>query len=203
MDKEKILSTLRDRLGTTSLSERTLNTYIAATFSPDADPSEEQIESAVNVLTSLQGQYNHDIAEAKRQFTTAQIPNEPPASEKSDDAVLKRLQELEQSNAKLLERLDNQDAQARKAELLSTIETEMRAKNATNGYVIKNVLRSLEIADGESVENLVQKALERYDKEFAEATGTTAAPRQNDGAGVQTKSRSDEYFAQKRKRENW
>lgn len=203
MDKEKILSTLREKLGTTNFSDRTLNTYIAATFGESEEITDDQWNSAVQVLSSLQGQFNHDLSEAKKQLVQSPQQEPKPEEKPATDETAQKLQELEKSYAALLARLDQQDAASNRAAKLKAIEAEMRAKNATDGYVIKNVLRELDLSTDASIETLVATALANYDRDIVEAHGTAAVPRGNAGSGAKVKSRADEYFEAKRKREGW
>ena len=105
MEKEKILSTLTEKLGKTSFSQKTLETYVGKHLpSEGTEPDDAYWALHTEVLKTLEGQYNHDVAEAveeaKKNFTTPQNPNSKPnTTPLADDAITKRLEALEKALA--------------------------------------------------------------------------------------------------------
>ena len=83
--KRKNLSTLTEKLGKTSFSQKTLETYVGKHLpSEGTEPDDAYWALHTEVLKTLEGQYNHDVAEAveeaKKNFATPQNPNSCPFS---------------------------------------------------------------------------------------------------------------------------
>ena len=69
MEKEKILSTLTEKLGKTSLSGRSIETYVNNNLPADGtEPDDAYFAKHVNVLKSFSGQYDHDFAAAVEDY---------------------------------------------------------------------------------------------------------------------------------------
>lgn len=69
MEQEKILSTLSEKLGETSFSPQTLQTYVELNpIAKGSEPDEAYWNKAVNFLKGMQGQYNHDVATRVEDF---------------------------------------------------------------------------------------------------------------------------------------
>lgn len=69
MEKEKILSTMTEKLGKTSLSGRSIETYVNNNLPADGtEPDAAYFEKHVNVLKSFSGQYDHDFAAAVEDY---------------------------------------------------------------------------------------------------------------------------------------
>ena len=210
MEKEKILSTLIEKLGKTSLSQRTIEVYVDKHLPAEGiDPDEAYWSAAVDTLKALDGQYNHDIADYKRSN-----PNEPPKVDKPDvqpepkepkqdvpeDLVAKWSSQIEA----LQKRIDERDKRDNEAELLRKVESGMKAKGADNAFVLKSTLHDAEIDPSKSVETLVDDLLAKYDANIAEAFGDGAQPRTSGGGGgTKGSTAADKFFADKRSREGW
>lgn len=202
MEKETILSTLTEKLGDTQLSERTLTTYIESHPVADgAEPDEAYFTAATKFLQSLEGQYKHDVAEGiKKGGTTPPKDTDTPPGGESDNKELKELREkvvaLEQ------DRTDRQKAETQAA-LVKKVKTAMKEQNATDDYVLTQTFKGVTLDPAKSVDDLVTEMLAKYDAEYKACRGDGAAPRQNSqgGGGGKTETRSDRFFARKKKRE--
>ena len=63
MEKEQILSTLTEKLGQTSFSQQSLQTYVDNNLPAEgAEPDDAYWTRHIAVLKSFQGQFNHDVA---------------------------------------------------------------------------------------------------------------------------------------------
>ena len=99
MEQEKILSTLSEKLGETSFSPQTLQTYVELNpIAEGSEPDEAYWNKAVNFLKGMQGQYNHDVATRVEDFKknykpqpTPPTPPTPPVPPKNDDELEKKL----------------------------------------------------------------------------------------------------------------
>ena len=205
MEAEKILSTITEKLGQTSLSDRTIQKYIELNpIAEGEEPSDDYFNSAVSFLSELGGQYNHDIAvkvkDLKAQFAPASntegastVKKAEPVDDKYNN-VLKELQELK-------EEISDNERNRAQAEIKANVIAVMRAKNATDEYVLKNTLKGVTFDDSKTIDELAETYLKEYDKEFAEARGAGAQPRtSNGGKGL---TAADAYFKSKAKREGW
>ncbi len=107
MEKEKILSTLTEKLGKTSFSQKTLETYVAKHLPAEGtEPDDAYWALHTEVLKTMEGQYNHDVAvaveEAKKNFDTSSATNTSPtnpnpATPPADNALAKRIEALEKA----------------------------------------------------------------------------------------------------------
>lgn len=206
MESEKILSSISERLGNTSLSERTIQKYIELNpIAEGNEPDEAYFKNAVDFLGALSGQYNHDIAtkvkDLEKQYAEKSHEGEKEADNKNDYA-LKALQEkYDKMIQELSDKISNGEKKRTQMEIREKVIKGMRSKNATDEYVLKNTLKGVVFDDEKSVDELVDQYLKEYDKEFAEARGNGVRPRTaNGGKGL---TAADAYFKAKAKREGW
>lgn len=207
MEKEKILSTINERLGAegikTDAFQRTFNTYIDANLPAEGtEPDEAYWDKHTNFLKSLSGQFNHDVAKQVKEQTKNVPPKpEPP---KPDPQPNKEIEDLRKTVADLTKRLDEKDSKATQEQLMSQVEAEMKKQGATDEYVLKQTLRGVTLDTKKSVADLAKEMLTAYDSEYTACRGKGAAPRNgNQGGGGNTKNAADAYFARKQKKEGW
>lgn len=195
MEQEKILETLRTRLGETSFSDRTIEAYVNNNPVADGEePGDEYFAKAEGFLKAMQGQFNHDIAEFKKTLKP-ETPPPPPGNE--DNEVMKLLKEMREQNETLKKRLDDKEEAETQAQLREQVIAGMKAKGATNDYVLGTTLKGVKFDGSKTVDEQVEKYISEYDKELKLAYGSAAVPRQgNDGNGTQ-KSAVDAYFEKK------
>ena len=106
MEKEKLISELKTKLGKTALSERTINEY-ASSILPSIS-SDEQVTDAfwtmhTTILKTFEGNLNFEIAssvnKAKDEWLKknpqATPPVDPPAPNPNDERIEKLIQEIE------------------------------------------------------------------------------------------------------------
>lgn len=204
MEQETILSTLTEKMGDTQLSERTLTAYIESHPVADgAEPDEAYFTAATKFLQSLEGQYKHDVAEGIKKGGTPPPPP-PPTTPPSptDDKELKELRDKVASLEK--DRTDRMKAETQAA-LVKKVKAAMKEQNATDDYVLTQTLKGVTLDPAKSVEDLTKEMLVKYDAEFKACRGNGATPRQNKegGSGGKTETRSDRFFARKKKKEGW
>jgi hypothetical protein len=198
--KEKILTKIREKIGKTSLSERTLSQKaerLAKKVAKEEDITDELIAEAVGDLKDIEGQLNHDVAEkvkeAEKKFADRQTEpnggaggggsqggagNDMPAwfsefqkQQKEEMESLKRRFEEEKSLAVL---------KAHRADLKSR----MTREGAEKEYFLDVVLgRIQKIEESKSIDDAVKEALSEYDKEVTRAFGEGASPRSGGNAG--------------------
>lgn len=201
MEKEKILETLRTEIGETSFSDRTIEAYLNANpVAEGEEPSEDYFKNAATFIKAMQGQFNHDIAEFKKTLTpTPPTPPAPPSNEgKEDSEVMKLLKQMQEANEALKKRLDDKEEVETQAQLRKQVIAGMKAKGATNDYVLGTTLKGVKFDGSKTVDEQVEKYISEYDKELKLAYGSAAVPRKgNDGGSGNQKSDVDKYFERK------
>ena len=186
MEQEKILSTLSEKLGETSFSPQTLQTYVELnSIAEGSEPDEAYWNKAVNFLKGMQGQYNHDVATRVEDFKknykpqpTPPTPPTPPVPPKNDDELEKKLKELEA-------RLDAEDSKK------------------VQDYVLSKTLQGVTFDTKKTVDELVTEFLPKYDAEYKACRGYGTAPRTSDGSGGTQHNAASRYFERKGKKEGW
>lgn len=191
MEQEKILSTLSEKLGETSFSPQTLQTYVELNpIAEGSEPDEAYWNKAVNFLKGMQGQYNHDVATRVEDFKKNYKP------QKNDDELEKKLKELEA-------RLDAEDSKKVQADLLKKVTAAMKAKQANDDYVLSKTLQGVTFDTKKTVDELVTEFLPKYDVEYKACRGYGTAPRTSDGSGGTQHNAASRYFERKGKKEGW
>ena len=207
MEKEKILSTLNEKLGAegikTDAFQRTFSAYIDANLPAEGtEPDEAYWNRHTAFLKSLSGQFNHDVAEQVKE----QVKNTPPAPQppKPDPQPNEEIESLKSAVAELTKKLENQESQQTQEQLMTKVKEVMKKEGATDDYVLKQTLRGVTLDAKKSVDELVKGLMEAYDSEYTACRGKGAAPRNgNQGGGGNTKNAADAFFARKQKKEGW
>lgn len=172
MEKAQILSTLKEKLGQTSLSERTLTEYVNNVLPAEGvEPDEAYFTSHVGILKALGGQYNHDIAEYQRQnpYRQQQQHQDPPV-ENPEIAALKQQMQQMQDQLKQ-ERSGNAIAAVRAA--LSGKGDELKVRNKA---IWEDAVKSLSIKEGDTVDSILATAKSSYEAMQKRYLGDGAQP---------------------------
>lgn len=211
MEKEKILSTLTEKLGTTGLSAKTIGDYLDGNLPAEGvEPDDAYFTKHVTILKSLSGNFNHDVAQQVENFKKNYKPDpqkveppkdpEPPQPANND----KELQELRNELAGLKTMLtEKQNAETQSA-IMKDVRAKMLEKHADDSYVLDKTLQGVTFDVKKSIDELVTEQLTRYDAELKACRGTGAKPRNtgNNPTGSGS-SAVDSYFAKKAAREGW
>lgn len=203
--KEKIFSKLKETIGKTSLSERTLQKkaeILAKSITSEDLLTEELMADVIDELKTLEGQLNHDVAEAlKKQKTSKddskkESSDEPNLETDDDDFKAKILAEIQELKA---ERQKEQEA-AKKDELRKNIIETLKKNGATNELILKAALYESGVDFAKSVEDNVKLVRKAYDKE-ASAMPDEPMPFFGGGGGEQKNEaeREAERLARKEK----
>lgn len=220
MEKEELLNGLKEVIGNpdangmygdTGISKRTLDAYVDEVMIPLVGEYEKVGENFYSqqaaFLKSIGGQLRHEKAE----FAKSYQPKPSPAPEQKPtdgngelmNTLLQKISEIADNNKKLEERLEQERSRQEQSELRKKVEAGMKAKNANDAYVLKNVLKGATFDNAKSVDELVDEYLDKYDAELTEARGTTNAIPRNGRGGERGKTVADSYFARKAQREGW
>ena len=226
MEIEKIVSTVREKVGNTDFSAQTIQKYVE--LNPVADgqePDEAYFTKAVDFVKAMQGQYNHDFstkfAEAKKNLLTEDTFKNLSAEQIAEVKKLieglkpagkgpeispqesEEVKALKAEIAKLTERLDNGDKAKQQAELLQKVKAAMKEQKASDDYVLDNTLRGVELDVTKSVEDLTKEYLAKYDAEYLKCRGAGAPPRLSSGGGSGEETALKARFKKKAQKEGW
>ena len=223
--KEKILQMIKEKLGQTSLSERTITQKaerLSKKYSKEEDITKEVIDDAVEDLKDMAGQYNHDIAaktkEIEDKYKEGQNANSGNGSGNSGGSgdgnnsggqgggqnempgwFVKYQEEQNEKLRKIQDNLNSERESNRLNSFKDDLRKAMKEKGADKPYFIDTVLgRIQKMEENSTVEGVVEKMLAEYDKDVTAALGDGAAPRSVSGDGRQTGNAGiDSFFAKK------
>lgn len=198
MTKEKLLQKICEKLGKTSLSERTLSTYaenLSKIVGDDSQIDDNFLSTHVNILKSIEGQINHDITDGIENWKAKQPSNKP------NDDILGILAEIKEDNKKLKERLDSEENKKAQEDFRNSVKNAMRNKGAKNDYILKQIVSQKDFDLEKSVDDVVEDMLKEYDDSFKSCFGNGASPREPEGNGSKgeeaVKKALDSFFEKK------
>lgn len=208
MEKEQLLSELKSKLGTTSLSERTLGDYVAnilPTVTSDEQVNDTFYAAHVGILKSLEGQFNKDVADRvkiaqseweKNHPKPQTNPNPNPTDPKNEPN--KELKEMKAMIVAMQQKLDDADKATLEKNLLESVKSAMKAKGATDDAVMLYTFKGESIDTTKSVDELTESYLKTYDANYKTLRGDGASPRNGDGNPNPKEDKFlDDYFARK------
>lgn len=184
---EKIYQKLLEKLGKTSLSERTVKTYagqLAKTVTKDEELTDEVIASAVEMLKALGGQYDHDLAEAIKKNSPK--PNDPPKTDppKTDPPkdepfkdYEKRIAELERLSKQQEERYEKEIKAVKLKNISDAVKKQLQSSGCTNSLVLELAFAKSSIDTEKSVDDNAKSVRDLYDSLFKENLESGMIPR--------------------------
>lgn len=203
MEKEKILSTINERLTAEGIKtedfQRTFDDYLSENLPAEGtEPDDAYWTKHIKVLKSISGHVNHVVAnkveDFKKNYKPTPSNNEPP---KQNPEPNKEVEEMRKQLAELTKRLDEKESQQTQHQLLSQVEAEMKKQGATDEYVLKQTLRGVTLDAKKSVADLTKEMLTAYDSELTACRGKGAAPRNGGTSGGSKDKPFGDYFAKK------
>ena len=208
MEKEQILSTLTEKLGQTSFSQQSLQTYVDNNLPADgAEPDDAYWTRHISVLKSFQGQFNHDVATKVTEQASAKFEEykknwkpEPPKGGEEPKEDSEEISALKQEIEDLKRQFSDNASRMTQAELMAKVKAAMKTQNATDAYVLEKTLQGKVLDATKSVEDLTAAMLAEYDKEYKACRGDGAAPRMGNGS-PSGKSKLDLRFEAKKRRQ--
>lgn len=183
---EKIYQKLLEKLGKTSLSERTVKTYagqLAKTVTKDEELTDEVIASAVEMLKALGGQYDHDLAEAVKKNPPKPEPPkpEPPKPEPPKDEPFKdyekRIAELEKKSKEQEERYEREIKAVKLKNVSDAVKKQLQSSGCTNSLVLELAFAKSSIDTEKSVDDNAKTVRDLYDSLFKENLESGMIPR--------------------------
>jgi len=205
MEKEELLTKVQSAIGKpdaegnygeVGISGRTLDAYLDGILPTlGEEVTDELIGAHANILKSMGGQMRHEKAEFVKNYKPKQQP-----MEKTEDGSAEEIKQLHKQMTELMERLNRQDTVAKQERLKESVLAGMRAKNATDEYVLKNCLKGVELDSGKNESDLVDECLKLYDAEYKACRGGNDAPRLGNNGGGGANSDIDTFFEEMKKR---
>lgn len=186
---EKIYQKLLEKLGKTSLSERTVKTYagqLAKTVTKDEELTDDVIASAVEMLKALGGQYDHDLAEAiKNTPPKPQPPKpEPPKPEPPKDEPFKdyekRIADLEEKSRKQEERYEREIKAVKLKNISDAVKKQLQSSGCNNSLVLELAFAKSSIDTEKSVDDNAKSVRDLYDSLFKENLESGMIPKSAD-----------------------
>lgn len=181
MEQEQILSTLNERLGQTSLSERTISEYIGANLPQEGQ--EFDFDRHVTILKSLDGNFSADMKKAVEDFKKNYKPAEPPKPKDKKDDVKLPDNDGEGVIAKLLMRIEGlenslkesgrQNKENSMRERISGLKDSLKVQNKN---LWNDCVASLKIEESDTEETLTTNVKALYEKKLKEYFGNGAIP---------------------------
>lgn len=210
MEKEALLTSIQSIIGNpdadgnygeTGISQRTLDSYLDGILPTlGEEVSEDVLKAHAGILKSIGGQIRHEKAEFVKNYKPDTKPNEVTPPQEPNKEILDALAKIQADNKALQERLDRQDKEKEQKGLMEKVMAGLKAKNATDEYVLKNAMRGVVFDTKKSVEQLVEDSLKLYDAEYTAARGAGAAPRQAGAGGGGGNSDIDSFFEEMKKK---
>lgn len=173
--EEKILQKIKEALGQTSLSDRTLNEgavkFLTQSITTDEQLTDEAIAPYVQMLKVLDGQLNHDVAEKLKQQPPAPKPKpvEPPKPEPPKYELPKEImEELEASRKFRQDYLKQQETlklQAAKDKLFKDVKEALSKAGCKDELMMRITMPQIDY--GKSIEDNVATLKEVYNTELS------------------------------------
>lgn len=179
METEKIISTIKEQTGTISLSDRTIADYVNNNLPVDGtEPDAAYFTKHVNILKSINGNFDHDVAtkvdEFKKDYKPTQTP--PTGNEQPTNDFEARLKAMEEAhNAKLKELEDKLSAKEKASEqksYISQLEGKFKSELEEKGLIFdpiyfEHIVRENgEFDTQKSLDEAIKNVSEKYDKMF-------------------------------------
>ena len=138
MEAEKIISTIKEQIGTTDFSDRTIGSYVALNpIEEGKEPDENYFKNGAEFFKSLQGQYNSDLSsklntqveEFKKNYKPDPL-KKPDGSDvnKGDDKYNELLEKFNSLSGKFEEKEKFESQRAYKQNLQEKFKAEVESK---------------------------------------------------------------------------
>lgn len=180
MEKEKLISELKNRVGTTALSDRTIDEY-ASNILPMM-PSEETMDDAfwkahTTILKSFEGNLNHEVANRVNVFKNEWEKSHPqtaPVSEQEQrddkyEALMKEIEGLKKANEESL-----------KKSAVESLREQTLSKggelHVSNKNLWKDCVKSATISSDATFDDVVESVKKDYESRLKAYIGDSAVP---------------------------
>lgn len=172
MMREKILNKLKQALGNTQLSDRTLNevavNFLAQTITSDELLTDDAVAPEVARLRVLEGQLNHEVAEKLRtQPKPTQVqPQEPkPAPFELPKEIQEELEASRKFREEYLKQQETLKQQASKDKLFNDVKAALSKAGCTDELMVRITMPQIDY--GKSLDENVATLTDVYNSELA------------------------------------
>ena len=217
MEAEKIISTIKEQIGTTDFSDRTIASYVESNpIEEGKEPDENYFSKGANFFKSLQGQYNSDLSsklntqveEFKKNYKPDPL-KKPDGSDgnKGDDKYNELLEKFNSLSGKFEEKEKFESQRAYKQNLQEKFKTEIESKNLVFDPVYYKFVET-ELGDIDTqkdVNTILKDITPKYEKLLTENNRNGGSPA-NGGFSATAqdgKKMLEDYFAKKKAQEGW
>ena len=217
MEAEKIISTIKEKIGTTDFSDRTIGSYVALNpIEEGKEPDENYFKNGAEFFKSLQGQYNSDLSsklntqveEFKKNYKPDPL-KKPDGSDvnKGDDKYNELLEKFNSLSGKFEEKEKFESQRAYKQNLQEKFKAEVESKKLVFDPVYYKFVE-IELGDIDTqkdVNTILKEITPKYEKLLTENNRNGGSPA-NGGLGVAPqdgKKMLEDYFAKKEAQEGW
>lgn len=193
MEQEQILSTLKEKVGQTSLDDRTFSEYISLNMPEDGvEPDESYWNKHAAVMKSLNGNFSHRVAEEVNEFKKNYKPNADPDPKPDDKSaeLIKRLETLES-------KLENDKLAQRQNILRSELKSKAEGLKVANKAIWNDISSSIDISESDTTDSLFEKVKKAYENKLKEYMGDGAVPYGGDPKQGSQKMTSEEMIARR------
>lgn len=180
MDKEQIFTTLKEKLGTTSLSDRTLTDYVSLNLPAEGtEPDDAYFDRHAGVLKSLGGNFDHDVAEKVADFKKNYKPQKPDGKkdgkpgEGEDKGQYETL--LAQFN-ELKNRLDRSDKEHSEAQVRRAAKASASALKIAKQTLFDDCFASEKVQENQTSEQFLEAVKNSYEKKLKSYFGEGEEP---------------------------
>ena len=214
METEKIISTIKQQIGTTDFSDRPIGKYVE--LNPVADgqePDEAYFNRGSEFFKSLQGQYNADfsaklntqVEEFKKNYKPEVEKKVEPDSEPSKGDGDKRYQELVDKYSKLEERLNEKEKSEAQTLYRKNLYDKFKDEISSRHLQFDPVYyKAIELEHGDfdtskNVSDVISEIIPTYEKMFTDNNRDGAIPFAKEGMSGKNEGNKvlDSFFAKK------
>lgn len=203
MGIEQIVTNVKEKLGQTSLSDRSLTEYFTA-INPQGEPDDAFYATHVAILKSFGGQFSHDVAEWKKEYEKnnpvtppSTPPATPPTGGMSDDvkALFDKQQQTIDSLAALIAAQQKKESEGA---IKAAAEEYGKTLNADKPALWKSAVQLTPIAENMTSEQYNAAVKTNYESLVA-ASGNGGQPYVSGGGAGSGESNKDidDFFAAK------
>lgn len=220
METEKIISTLKEKVGTTTLSDETIAFYVGQHLPAEGtEPDDAYFNEHSEFIKTLTGNYNHDVATRVNEFKknykpephvetkdgkTDPSPETSPTSDKRYEDLAKKYEAMEK---RLNEKEKAEQQTSYKKNLAESFKTAIESKNLLYDPIYYKAIESElgEIDTKKDLTTLIGEITPKYEKMLTDNNRNGGFPSLGGAGGGDTggKKAVDNFFNQKAEEEGW
>lgn len=198
MNKVEIIQGIKQRLGKTSLSDRTIDAYVDATMPEDGKVEEVYFDAAKKLLSALDGQFSHDVAQQVNEFKSSnKTIDKDKKQDENDITLLSELKSLREEMKSIKDEMKLTKDVTSKEKLIAGVISKHADLKVRNKALWEDSVKAVEFKDGYTEESIFADAKKLYEANMTKYFGDGAEPYSA------TKDTTAEKDANKKLRENF